>query len=376
MNFIQKRILLLYPSSLIRFICSNSTTHHHNSFTISYLINTCGLSQQKAISASKKLHFESSTKPDSVLTLFRNNEFSNSQISKIIASCPHLLLSNVDKTLKPKFEFFNSKGLFGTDLGKVLFKGAHILDYSLENNIVPSFESLKSIVGSDANVISMLKKSTVVLSVDHERMFAPKLTLLNTHGVCDSNIAKLLVWQPRVFLMKNSRFNEIVAEVKKMEFDPSHYYFLIAIYGLASMSRSSLEAKFNVFRNWGWTEDQLRSAFRKFPYCVALSAENITSTMDHFVNKLGYAPSLIAEQPIVLTYSLERRIIPRCSIIQVLFTNGLLKKTPPLNSFLSYSENAFLKNYITKFEKEVPELMDAYQIKLKLNGLDHCSSIP
>ncbi|KAL5708934.1 hypothetical protein ACHQM5_019677 [Ranunculus cassubicifolius] len=363
MNFIQKRILLLYPSSLIRFISRDYTTHQQNSITISYLINTCGLSQQKAISASKKLHFDSPSKPDSVLTLLKDNGFSDSQISKIIASCPHLLLSNVDKTLKPKFEFFNSKGLFGTDLGKVLFKGAHILDYSLENNIVPSFESLKSIVGSDANVISMLKRSTTVLCIDHERMMlAPKIALLRSHGVPDSNIVKFLVVQPRVFLIRVSRFSEIVAQVKKMEFDPSQYYFLTAIHGLASLSRSSLEAKLNVFRNWGWTEDQLRSAFRKFPYCVALSAENIMSTMDYFVNKLGYAPSIIAEQPSVLTYSLERRIIPRCSIIQVLFTNGLLKKTPPLHSFLSYSENAFLKKYITKFEKEVPELMVAYQI--------------
>ncbi|KAL5715491.1 hypothetical protein ACHQM5_017302 [Ranunculus cassubicifolius] len=371
MNILHKTTLpSLYPSSLIKFITTAyTTTNHQNSFTISYLINTCGLSPQKALSNSNKVHFESSLKPDSVLTLFKNNGFSHSNISKITATYPHLLVSSVEKSLKPKFEFFKSKGLFGKDLIKVLCRDAHILDYSLENTIVPSFEKLRCIVGSDANVVEMLKRSTSVLCIDHERMLAPKVSLLQDHGVPDSNIAKLLVAQPRVFLIKVSRFSEIVAEVKRMEFNPSHYYFLLAIHGLTSMSRSSLEAKFDVYRNWGWTEDQLRSAFRKFPYYVTLSKENIMSTMDYFVNKLGYAPSFIAEKPSVLTYSLERRIIPRCSVMKILSTNDLVKKAPSLHSFLHYSDDEFLRKYVTRFEKEVPELMNAYQVKPMVNGV-------
>ncbi|KAL5708813.1 hypothetical protein ACHQM5_019570 [Ranunculus cassubicifolius] len=159
-----------------------------------------------------------------------------------------------------------------------------------------------------------------------------------------------------------------------MKFDQSRYAFAMAISGLSSMCISSLEAKFDVYRSWGWSEDELGSAFRKAPYCIKLSKENIMSKMNYFVNKMSYAPSYIAEQPSVLSYSLEKRIIPRCFVMQVLIAKGLVKEPPTLCTFLTLAGDKFLEKYITPFKKEVPELMNAYQGKGKMNGLDHCSS--
>ncbi|KAF6152309.1 hypothetical protein GIB67_005963, partial [Kingdonia uniflora] len=56
-----------------------------SSFVVSYLINNCGLSPQSAISASKKLNFKTTTKPDSNLQFFQDHGFTKSQISKLIA---------------------------------------------------------------------------------------------------------------------------------------------------------------------------------------------------------------------------------------------------------------------------------------------------
>ncbi|KAL5729030.1 hypothetical protein ACHQM5_002038 [Ranunculus cassubicifolius] len=350
--------LNLHQSSLIRFISSDSITTHHNSFTISYLINTCGLSPQKAVSASKKVHFESSTNPDSVLTLFRNNGFSDSHISRITAAHPRLLVSSVDKTLKPKFDFFNSKGLSRDDLVKVLPREGTVLIHSLEKKIIPSFDFLKSVVETDENVIAVLKRCLSILRYDLEKNLVPNVALLRTRGVPHSNIAKLLVSQPRVFLRNPCWFSEKVEEVERMKFDPSKYMFLKGIQSLDSMSRSSLEAKFDVYRSWGWSEDQVQSAFRTVPFCMMISVENIMSTMNCFVNKFGYDSSFIARHPSVLLYSCEKRIIPRCSVIQVLIKNGQLNNAPSLGTLLGMSEKKFLK-YIRRFDKEVPDLPSA-----------------
>ncbi|KAL5708789.1 hypothetical protein ACHQM5_019546 [Ranunculus cassubicifolius] len=351
--------------SLIRFTSSDSTTHH-NSFTISYLINSCGLSPQKAISAAKKIHFESSTKPDSVLTLLRNNGFSDSQISNTIAQRPTILIASVDETLKPKFDFFNSKGLYGPDLAKVLSREGVVLSYSLEKTIIPNFNSLKTIFQTDEKVIVVLKRSMNVLTT--YKTVESNIALLRSHGVPMSNIGKLLVSQPRVLSRNASRFSANVKEVMKMKFDPSQYGFLAAMHVLDAMSRSSLEAKFDVYKSWGWSEDQVQCAFQKKPYCMILSEKNIMSTMDSLVNKFGYAPSSIAEQPTVLQYSCEKRIIPRCSAMQILFRKGKVKQSTTLYSFLQLQEDVFLKKYISGFEKEVPELLSAYQGKGKMNG--------
>ncbi|KAL5708811.1 hypothetical protein ACHQM5_019568 [Ranunculus cassubicifolius] len=354
--------LHIYPLSLIRFISSESKAHQ-NSFTVSYLINSCGLSQQKAISASKKIHFESPTKPNSVLTLLKNNGFSDSHISHIIAQRPTILVSSVDETLKPTFEFFNSKGLYGSELAKVLSREGVVLGRSLEKVIIPSFDFLKSIVGTDEKVIALLKRNTNAL--DKTKTIASNVALLRAHGVPMYNIQKLLVSQPRVLMLKVSRLSEIVKEVKEMEFDPLRYLFLLAVHVLSSMSKSSLEDKFDVFRSWGWSEDEVQCAFRKSPYCITLSEECIMVKMDYFVNKFGYAPSSIAEQPNILLYSCEKRIIPRCSAMQILFKNGQVEQPTTLFSFLHMQEDAFLKKYISRFEKEVPELLSTYQGKGK-----------
>ncbi|KAL5708822.1 hypothetical protein ACHQM5_019579 [Ranunculus cassubicifolius] len=357
---LQKRNLLSSIESLslirIRFISTDSITTHQKSFTISYLINSCGLSQQKALSASKRIHFESSTNPDSVLTLFRDYGFSNSHISKIIAQRPELLVYCVDKNLKPKFEFFNSKGLSGLDLAKALSREGMVLCSSLEKTIIPSFDFLKSIVGTDEKVRAVLNRSMNV--VPSFRAVESSITILRSHGVPMSNIQKFLVSQPRALFRSAPRFSENVEEVKKMKFDPSQYLFLLAIQSLDSMSRSSLEAKFDLYKSWGWSEHQVQCAFRKHPRCMTLSEENIMSTMDCFVNKFGYASSYIAEQPCLLLFSCERRIIPRCSAIQLLVKNGLVKKDPILSTVLTMSEDKFLK-YIRGFDKEAPKsLMD------------------
>ncbi|KAL5708815.1 hypothetical protein ACHQM5_019572 [Ranunculus cassubicifolius] len=251
----------------------------------------------------------------------------------------------------------------------------YVLTASLEKTIIPSFDCLKSIVGTDEKVITMLKKSTIVLRINHERKLAPKLAILHALGVPDSVVAKLLVSHPRMFTISSARFNEIVAQVKKMEFDPCQYTFLAAIQALTALSIASLEAKFDLYRSWGWSEDEIRRAFRKAPTCMLISKESIMSKMNCLVKKFGFAASYIAKQPSVLTYSYKRRIVPRCSVMQVLIKSGQLKKAPTLCTFLTMSEEMFLMKYLTRFEKEIPELKNVYLRKIKVKGIDHGSSV-
>ncbi|KAF6176808.1 hypothetical protein GIB67_020112, partial [Kingdonia uniflora] len=56
-----------------------------SSFVVSYLINNCGLSPQAAITASKKLNFKTTAKPDSNLQFFQDHGFTKPQISKLIS---------------------------------------------------------------------------------------------------------------------------------------------------------------------------------------------------------------------------------------------------------------------------------------------------
>ena len=54
------------------YIFRSFSAYNQHSFTVSYLVNSCGLSPETAFSASEKIHFENPKNPDSVLALLRN----------------------------------------------------------------------------------------------------------------------------------------------------------------------------------------------------------------------------------------------------------------------------------------------------------------
>ncbi|KAF9591446.1 hypothetical protein IFM89_004144 [Coptis chinensis] len=101
--------------------------------------------------------------------------------------------------------------------------------------------------------------------------------------------------------------------------------------------------------------------------CMGISEKNIMSTMEFLVNKMGYDPLLISKTPVVLLYSLEKRTIPRLSVIRALISNGIVVEDYKLATLLHLFEKNFLRKYVTKFEGKVPELFSAYHGKT--NGL-------
>ncbi|XP_028085282.1 uncharacterized protein LOC114286328 isoform X2 [Camellia sinensis] len=146
-------------------------------------------------------------------------------------------------------------------------------------------------------------------------------------------------------------------------FDPSKVTFVDAICVLFGMSKSAWERKVEVYKRWGLSDDDIHLAFKKFPKCMILSEKKITSGMDFLVNEIGFEPITIARTPKTLGYSLEKRIIPRCSVIRVLSLNGLIKKEKGLSAIISTSEERLLDAFVTKHQDQVPQLLNVYQKK-------------
>ncbi|KAI5415799.1 hypothetical protein KIW84_041007 [Lathyrus oleraceus] len=145
--FLYPRLRVLLHSQtpkchLLHSLNSFSTTSDstQNSFTISYLTNNCGLSPQDALKASKRIHFTTPDKPDSVVSFFKNHGFFNHHIQTIILKDPELLVSNPIKSLLPKFQFLSSKGVSPTDIVATVIRSPRFLRVSLEKHIIPAFE--------------------------------------------------------------------------------------------------------------------------------------------------------------------------------------------------------------------------------------------
>ncbi|GLT32464.1 hypothetical protein SLA2020_071310 [Shorea laevis] len=72
---------------------------------------------------------------------------------------------------------------------------------------------------------------------------------------------------------------------------------------------------------------------------------------------MGLGSSYVAERPKLLSYSLARRIIPRCSVLEVLVTRGLIKDRLGGHTMIAINEDKFLRPYVTCYKDEAPVLI-------------------
>jgi len=71
-------------------------------------------------------------------------------------------------------------------------------------------------------------------------------------------------------------------------------------------------------------------------------------------------PWNIVEKPVLLTYSLEKRLVPRHYVIKILQEKGLLNSNMSLSSLGYTGEEIFKSKFIDSHMDSVPGLADAY----------------
>eukprot|EP00261_Vitis_vinifera_P035438 XP_019076681.1 PREDICTED: transcription termination factor MTERF6, chloroplastic/mitochondrial-like isoform X2 [Vitis vinifera] len=355
------QVHFLQNTKPFRFRSFSSPKQH--SFTVSYLMNSCGLSPETALSASRKVQFETPERADSVLALLRNYGCTNTHISKIVSRYPLLLTANPEKTLLPKLEFFRSVGFSGPDLASIVAASPQILRRSLENHVIPSYNFLKSVVMVNENIVRALNKSYWLNGQSLPNIIVPNIEILKDIGVPMSNISFLVTCHPSAVSQNNVKFARSVKMVIEMGFDPLRVKFLKAVQVIVEMAESMWEHKMEVYRRWGLTDDQIMLMFRLDPLCMKSSEKKIMSVMDFLVNKMGWEPAAIGRYPTVFLRSLEKKIIPWCSVVKVLQMKGLVKKDLCV-SFLGSGEKNFFNRFVVKYEQDVPELLNVYQGKI------------
>ncbi|XP_059628983.1 transcription termination factor MTERF5, chloroplastic-like [Cornus florida] len=350
-------------------IASNSNFTEKQAFTISYLTKSCGLSLESAISASKKINIKSTEKPDSVLELLRSHAFTEKHISRLISTYPTLILADPERTLRPKIEYFESLGIVGPDLPRILCSNS-VLRSSLENQIKPTCDFLKRYIRTNENLICALKRCSRVLQFNVEKVMVPNIYTLRAHSVPESHIGKMIILKPCALMLSVDVFKEVTDAIKEMGFDPKTRSFLLAVSLMSAISKLNWEKKKEAYMSFGWSESDFNSAFKLEPLCMISSEKKIRKLMDFFVNKAGLRASEIAKCPYLFKFSLESRIIPRCSVLQVLMSKGLIRKEVELVWALTFNKKYFETRFLTKYKEVAPEVIKAYEGEIGFEGFN------
>ncbi|KAF2323269.1 hypothetical protein GH714_034394 [Hevea brasiliensis] len=332
-------------------------------------MNSCGLSPESAKSISKKLRLKSPKEPDSSLSFLRDLGLTDTQISKVVRRRPRLLLSDLKKIVLPKLAFLRSIMVSCNDLPEVISRNPDLLVRSLDQHLIPSYNILKSLLLSDEKVVKTLKRLSPIDLCSVQKNFACNLLVLRGLGMPQSAICHLVTSNPKVVCKNVDNFSGNVKEIIGMGFNPVKSAFAFALKVKLQTSPITWKVKIDGFRRWGLSEDEILLAFRKYPSFMSLSEKTIMKNMDFLVNKMGWQPAVVARNPIVFAYSLEKRIVPRCSVIKVLLLKGLIKETISLLSILTTSDKSFLELFVIKHKERVPQLSDVFEMKMGLVDL-------
>lgn len=94
--------------------------------------------------------------PESVLTFFINQNFSESQLRHTIENAPFLLSCNPSKNVLPKFQFSLSKKAYNTHIVNIVCKNPMVLSASLEKKIVPTYKLVNRFLQSAKYTFTLL----------------------------------------------------------------------------------------------------------------------------------------------------------------------------------------------------------------------------
>ncbi|XP_017230184.1 uncharacterized protein LOC108204973 isoform X3 [Daucus carota subsp. sativus] len=337
-------------------------------FRTLFLKNKCGLSGEAAIRSSKYGQFgPSDVNPDRVLSLLRTYGFTQPSISKIFSRDPRILQYCPEKILKPKLDFLLSSSLSQTEVIEIVTKNPRILCRSLNNHLIPFFNLLMSLTGCYSDAVAVIKAKPLILSYSISKGFLPNVEFLPTIGVPHSQILKLLCCYAQVLGQPHSKFRSHVLKVKEMGFDLTSSYFISAVKTLTFISDSTWHSRCDLLRSFGFSDYEILSLFKKLPAFMCFSDKNIRGRLDFFLNKLRWTPSRLSTNPIVMSYSLEKRTIPRCSVLQLLVLRNIITESLMLSTILAMTEQRFSKGFVTLHKDEIPEVVEAYHGKLRFN---------
>jgi mTERF domain-containing protein len=185
-----------------------------HSFAVYCLISSCGLPAKSASLASQRVLFQNPERPDSVLNLFKENGFSNDQISRIVRKHPPVLLTDPEKTLLPKIELLRSIGVSSSELITIISSNPFLFKSNLKKRLIPCYESMIS------------SRVYFFFLGDVTNTMAPNIALLRQLGVPTSTISFLVTNFPSSAFSKHTKFVEAVQQVMEVGFDPMKTAFV------------------------------------------------------------------------------------------------------------------------------------------------------
>ncbi|WOL08676.1 transcription termination factor MTERF6, chloroplastic/mitochondrial-like [Canna indica] len=187
----------------------------------------------------------------------------------------------------------------------------------------------------------------------------PNLKFLRDEcGIPEERVYLVLSKNPGLAIQKPISLRALVARAEELGIPRQSSKLIWTLYVLRMVSKERYEAKVKLMKSLGWSDSEFVSAIQRSATFLGFSQEALLRKMNFWVKEVGCKPSYIASRPELLTYSLEKRLIPRFHVMEMLKSKGLRNVQQQPSSFFSLSHAKFRDKFVLCYKDEVPELLD------------------
>ncbi|XP_031492899.1 uncharacterized protein LOC116259299 [Nymphaea colorata] len=302
---------------------SASFDDYPSSELVGYLVSSCGLPSEAAAGICRKLGSRASVqKARMIIDFLKESGVSDVHVRKAITISPILLSSELEKTVKPKVRAFLDWGFSARDVGQIISMNYRILRSSLEKKIMPVVSELRAFLPNDKRAFVSMKNFFFcsLLGHDVEKSIGTNLSALRRLGVADRSLSTLLIHWPMLLGRKPCALEKMVERVKELGIDKDSLMFPYALFTVSTMTKPVWDAKVDVLKGAGWTQENILLAFNKYPLFMTISASNLKKKLEYFDQELGFKPSRLAANPTRLLFSIEKRVTPRLAVRKILIS--------------------------------------------------------
>ncbi|KAJ9546274.1 hypothetical protein OSB04_025981 [Centaurea solstitialis] len=350
------RFTIFFRSHGFRYSTLSSTidANRKPNLLIDYLMDSLQFSKQDAIAISTKLRYLTSNPP-------------LIPISQIVSSVPKILTCKPNKTLEPKIRVFQELGLSGSDLATLIRRNPEILYFGLHTSIIPGLQLLRNIFGNDEKVTKFINNSRrLSFTINFMGRISTNVSLLQDFGLLNDRIVMFILVNPdRVLVNPELLENRLSYVEENLGISRESSAFIHAVGAVLWHSDSEIEKKRQMFRSFGWSDSDIALLFMNQPYCLTMSEANMRNKLNFYMKDLGYTPSYLMTRHSFFTYSLDKRVIPRNTMLKILREKKLVSSDKPsLISIATYTESKFLE-FLRGFEDDLPCLRKIYLDSVK-----------
>lgn len=319
-----------------------------------YLVANCGLTRAQALKASRLLsNIKSPSKPEATLSFLSGLGVPHSDIAAAVAADPRLLFASVRRVLAPRFTELSELGLSPSQI-------VHILSIRRTGSLRGNLQFWLQIFGSYDNLLPLAKSNSDLLSVSLEKVVKPNLTILKECGISACDIADLTLYSSRLITVNPKFLLGAVARVEELGVDRGSRIFRRALATLAFMSKENVTMKISLLHKLGFSRDDILMIAKKAPQALASSDGKIRQNMEFLMKDVSLEARYIARRPVLIMYSLEKRLMPRHCLLKVLRQKGLLNVELDYYATASMAEKKFVQKFVDPYKETIPGLADDY----------------